>query len=216
MDSDQRIGMVSILVMRQCDRCRRSQFCLTHLGEHVEWFKTTPKSGTLYDSSGWGEWGVVWPSERPRGKLRSAVMIRFVQWFDLVYYLQCDETTDDCGKHDVACDESGDRGKPGDDWGVGDSVAVDWCLCHRSLYQADSWHKKMNGDSLLFTVALSALQWFAYQGEGTVIQLRRAMTRPHAILNHLAWIIMTPLFGCLDEWFWITAEQKRSTAVYTS
>lgn len=45
MDNDQRIGMVSILVMRQCDRCRRSQFCLTHLGEHVEWFKTTPKSG---------------------------------------------------------------------------------------------------------------------------------------------------------------------------
>ena len=113
MDNDQRIGMVSILVMRQCDRCRQSQFCLTHLGEHVEWFKTTPKSGALYDSSGWGEWGVVWPSERPRGKLRSAVMIRFVQWFDLVYYLQCDETTDDCGKHDVACDESGDRGSPG-------------------------------------------------------------------------------------------------------
>ena len=100
--------------------------------------------------------------------------------------------------------------------GVGDSVAVDWCLCHRSLYQADSWHKKMNGDSLLFTVALSALQWFAYQGEGTAIQLRRAMTRPHAILNHLAWIIMTPLFGCFDERFWIIAEQKRSTAVYTS
>ena len=24
------------------------------------------------------------------------------------------------------------------------------------------------------------------------------------------------LFGCFDEWFWITAEQKRSTAVYTS
>ena len=85
MGNDQRIGMVSILVMRQCDRCRRSQFCLTHLGEHVEWFKTTPKSGALYDSSGWGECGVVWPSERPGGKRRSAVMIRFVQWFDLVY-----------------------------------------------------------------------------------------------------------------------------------
>lgn len=27
--------MVSILVMRQCDRRRRSQFCSTHLGEHV-------------------------------------------------------------------------------------------------------------------------------------------------------------------------------------
>lgn len=117
MGNDQRIGMVSILVMRQCDRRRRSQFCLTHLGEHGEWFKTTPKSGALYDSSGgWGEWGVVWPSERPRGKLRSAVMIMFVQWFDLVHYFQCDETTDDRGKHDVACDESGNRGESGDDW----------------------------------------------------------------------------------------------------
>lgn len=45
MDNDQRIGMVSILVMRQCDCRRRSQFCLTHLGEHVEWFKTTPSLG---------------------------------------------------------------------------------------------------------------------------------------------------------------------------
>ena len=90
----------------------------------------------LFDSSGWTcgvvqndtkVWGpvrLVWvrgmgrrlPKRTPRGKRRSAVMIRFVQWFDLVYYLQCDETTDDCGKHDVACDESGDRGKPGDDW----------------------------------------------------------------------------------------------------
>ena len=45
MDNDQRIGMVSILVMRQCDRRRRSQFGSTHLGEHVEWFKTTPSLG---------------------------------------------------------------------------------------------------------------------------------------------------------------------------
>lgn len=52
MGNDQRIGMVSVLVMRQYDRRRRSQFCLTHLGEHGEWFKTTPKSGALYDSSG--------------------------------------------------------------------------------------------------------------------------------------------------------------------
>ncbi len=33
MDNDQRIGMVSILVMRQCDRRRRSQFGSTRLGE---------------------------------------------------------------------------------------------------------------------------------------------------------------------------------------
>lgn len=45
MDNDQRIGMVSILVMRQCDRRRRSQFGSTRLGEHGEWFKTTPKFG---------------------------------------------------------------------------------------------------------------------------------------------------------------------------
>lgn len=34
MGNDQRIGMVSVLVMRQCDRRRRSQFGSTRLGEH--------------------------------------------------------------------------------------------------------------------------------------------------------------------------------------
>ena len=78
MDNDQRIGMVSILVMRQCDRRRRSQFCLTHLGEHVEWFKTTPSLGPCTTRLGEGN-GRRLTKRRPRGKLRSAVMIRFVQ-----------------------------------------------------------------------------------------------------------------------------------------
>ena len=39
MGNDQGIGMVSVLVMRQCDRRRRSQFGSTRLGEHGEWFK---------------------------------------------------------------------------------------------------------------------------------------------------------------------------------
>ena len=79
MDNDQRIGMVSILVMRQCDRCRRSQFCLTHLGEHVEWFKTTLKSGACTTRLGEGNGASFDQANAPGGKLRSAVMIRFVQ-----------------------------------------------------------------------------------------------------------------------------------------
>lgn len=78
MDNDQRIGMVSILVMRQCDRHRLSQFGSTRLGEYGEWFKTTPKSGRSYATRlGMGR---RLTKRTPQGfKRRSAVMIRFVR-----------------------------------------------------------------------------------------------------------------------------------------